>query len=286
MYARFVVVNRNSPYRAFRIIDHTRGLIRMNKTFEVTGYLMDELSYCVHCADETQVKKAFKILEHQQWEEQPTCYKCGDSIAVQVMKKKFEVHHLDTNEIRSFFNECAVEEYLMELSWKVNDWTPMFQEYVTEDGEFTMFVHSESWDEEVDEDGDCFYSEEGEKAWEEKGYDLNDDYGFWDLFQKEFKIKVVPIVEKHGLFFGYDMPMALDLKHKFITPLLDKLFIRAEMDGDLVHVLTSRELEENQHAILNLTSSINDLFDVALSPEFVLIDSQVISNVVDERDGE
>jgi len=249
-----------------------------------TGYVVDEIAYCSGCYDETQKGISVRIFEFQPWDEQPTCYKCGDSIEVKVVKPKFEVHHLDTKKVLTFSNECAVEEYMMELSWEVNAWSPMFQEFVTEDGEFTMFVHSESWDDEVDEEGYCFYSEEGEKAWEAKGYDLSDDEEFWDLFQKEFKIKVVPIVEKHGLFFSYDMPMALDLKHKFITPLLDKLFIRAEMDGDLVHVLTGSELEYNQQAILNLTSSINDLFDVALSPEFVLIDSQVISNVVDERE--
>ena len=95
----------------------------------------------------------------------------------------FTLHYLDTNETETFDNEYDLKEIIEQISWEKHNWTPIMQEYI-EDGEFTMFVHSCTYDDDV-------YSEKGEKAWQERGYDFNDDGDFWERFQEEFKIKVV-----------------------------------------------------------------------------------------------
>ena len=251
-----------------------------------TGYLIDEIAYCSHCVDETVISTSLKIFEHQKWEEQPTCYKCGDSIEVQILKPTFELHHLDTNEVVTFFDECRVGDYLRELSFAVNDWTPMFQEEITEDGEFTMFVHSDSWDDEEDEDGYTFYSEDGEKAWEDKGYNLSDDDEFWAKFQEEFQIKVVPVKKEqslYGLFFNYDMPLASFLKHRYVIPMLDEILKKAKFEGDVVHLLTEEQMSGNVEAIFSLTASVNHLFEVSLHPEFFLIEDPTKLEEIETR---
>jgi len=95
----------------------------------------------------------------------------------------FTIHHLDTKETFTFDDESDVKEILEQISWEKHEWTPLLQENIHDD-EFILYVHSETYDEEI-------YSEEGIKSWEARGYDLDDDGDFWERFQKEFNIRVV-----------------------------------------------------------------------------------------------
>lgn len=200
---------------------------------------------------------------------------------------KFEIHYLKTGEVVLCDNEYHVEDVLRDESFDVNEWTPMFQPWVTDDGEFKMFVHSESWNDEEDEDGYTFYSKEGEKAWEDKGYDLSDDDEFWLKFQEEFQIKVVPVRKDeqtlYGLFFNYDMPLASFLKHRYVIPMLDEILKKAKFEGDVVHLLTEEQMSGNVEAIFSLTASINHLFEVSLHPEFVLIEDRAKLEEIETR---
>lgn len=202
--------------------------------------------------------------------------------------KKYEIHHLATNEIFPVEDAYEVVEHLRALSFSVNQWTPLFEEGDEDEEEFTMFVHSESFNTRPDgDDEEAFYSEEGEAEWTIKGYDLHDDEQFWSRFQEEFQIKVVSVPEKpevknYIMYFSYDMPLASYLKYRYILPMFDQILERAEYDGDMVHRLTERQVTENKEAIYKLTEAINHLFEIALHPEFEMIeDESRIKEVVD-----
>lgn len=42
---------------------------------------------------------------------------------------------------------------------------------------------------------------------------------------------------KHTVFVGYDVPLALEIKHDMVIPLLDKVFKRIDLDGDIMHII-------------------------------------------------
>lgn len=67
---------------------------------------------------------------------------------------------------------------------------------------------------------------------------------------------------KHTVFVGYDIPLALDIKHDMVIPLLDKVFKRIELDGDIVHVI---EGESSIKFIENMINSFNAYYDVGLT---------------------
>lgn len=71
---------------------------------------------------------------------------------------------------------------------------------------------------------------------------------------------------KHTVFVGYDIPLALDIKHKMVMPLLDKEFKRIELDGDIVHVI---EGESSIEFIEVMIDSYNAYFDIGLTLDIV-----------------
>lgn len=97
-------------------------------------------------------------------------------------KYTFTVHYLDTDEKATYDDAADLKEALEQMSWEKHKWTPILQEDV-EDGEFSLFVHSDTFDEEI-------FSQSGARAWELRGYDLNPYACFWELFQDEFNIVV------------------------------------------------------------------------------------------------
>ncbi|MGG3641439.1 hypothetical protein [Bacillus gobiensis] len=67
---------------------------------------------------------------------------------------------------------------------------------------------------------------------------------------------------KHTVFVGYDIPLALDIKHEMVIPLLDKEFKRIELDGDIVHVL---EGESSINFIEDMINAFNRFYDIGLT---------------------
>lgn len=51
------------------------------------------------------------------------------------------------------------------------------------------------------------------------------------------------------LFVGYDIPMALDVKHEEVLPELDKVFTRIDLDGDIAHLVPEKEINKAQDII-------------------------------------
>ena len=52
------------------------------ETEKITGYVLDDICYCTGCIEEDEVEFGEKILEDEQWDEQPHCWRCGESIDV------------------------------------------------------------------------------------------------------------------------------------------------------------------------------------------------------------
>jgi hypothetical protein len=67
---------------------------------------------------------------------------------------------------------------------------------------------------------------------------------------------------KHTVFVGYDTPLALEIKHDVVIPLLDKVFKRIELDGDIVHVI---EGESCINFIEDMINSFNTYYDIGLT---------------------
>lgn len=49
---------------------------------KVTGYIIDDICYCTVCIEEEEKDGAEKIIIDEQWDEQPHCWRCGESIDV------------------------------------------------------------------------------------------------------------------------------------------------------------------------------------------------------------
>ncbi|PTY89740.1 hypothetical protein [Heyndrickxia sporothermodurans] len=67
---------------------------------------------------------------------------------------------------------------------------------------------------------------------------------------------------KHTVFVGYDIPLALEIKHDMVIPLLDKEFKRIELEGDIVHLV---EGESSIKFIGEMISAFNAYYDIGLT---------------------
>lgn len=67
---------------------------------------------------------------------------------------------------------------------------------------------------------------------------------------------------KHTVFVGYDVPLALEIKHDMVIPLLDKVFKQIDLDGDIMHII---EGESHINFIEDMINAFNTFYDIGLT---------------------
>ncbi|MED3746674.1 MULTISPECIES: hypothetical protein [Geobacillus] len=67
------------------------------------------------------------------------------------------------------------------------------------------------------------------------------------------------------LFVGYDVPLALDIKHDVLFPILDMLFERIEIDGDTFHLVDD---ENKLEGVKRLVEHLNWVHEINITLEY------------------
>jgi hypothetical protein len=67
----------------------------------------------------------------------------------------------------------------------------------------------------------------------------------------------------YTLFVGYDIPAALDHKHRKLLPVLDEHYPRIDLEGDDVHVIPEKDIE----FIQNILGALNEIYDFNLTAD-------------------
>jgi hypothetical protein len=67
------------------------------------------------------------------------------------------------------------------------------------------------------------------------------------------------------LFVGYDVPLALDLKYDILFPILDAMFQRIEMDGDIFHVIDD---EKKLEGVQRLVEHLNEIHGINITLDY------------------
>lgn len=80
---------------------------------------------------------------------------------------------------------------------------------------------------------------------------------------------------KLGVFIGYDIPEALEVKWTYIIPLLDKMFSAISYEGDKVHVLNE---QSDTKFISDILVAFNTLLKISLTLDVFTIDESLIES--------
>lgn len=67
------------------------------------------------------------------------------------------------------------------------------------------------------------------------------------------------------LFVGYDVPLALDLKYDILFPILDAMFKRVEIDGDIFHVIDD---EKKLDGVQRLVEHLNEIHGINITLDY------------------
>ncbi|QST02477.1 hypothetical protein IMZ31_23800 (plasmid) [Pontibacillus sp. ALD_SL1] len=71
-------------------------------------------------------------------------------------------------------------------------------------------------------------------------------------------------MKNYTVFVGYDIPLALEVKHSQVLPLFDQHFTPHELEGDMVHIVPESEMEKAEEIIENY----NEKYDIGLTCDF------------------